>query len=87
MLYGNLADAALGELRFSERAQAQLKSAALKPATRMVVGLTLAVIGLTALVVLGEAPDRFEGEVEGTRVPSRESTITVFDIVVASSSP
>ncbi len=59
MLYGNLADAALGDLRFSQRTQERLKSAALKPATRMVIGLVLAVIGLTALVVLGEAPDRF----------------------------
>lgn len=59
MLYGNLADAALGDLRFAERAHARLKAAAWKPATRMVIGLALAVIGLTALAVLDAAPDRF----------------------------
>ncbi len=59
MLYGNLADVALGDLRFAQRAHARLKSAAFKPATRMVIGLGLAILGLTALVVLGEAPDRF----------------------------
>ncbi len=59
MLYGNLADAALGELRFAQNLQGRLKSAALKPATRMMIGLALAVIGLIALVILGEAPDRF----------------------------
>ena len=59
MLYGNLADAALGDLRFAQNVQQRLKSAALKPATRLLIGLALAVIGLTALVVLGDAPDRF----------------------------
>ena len=59
MLYGNLADAALGESRFIQGAQRRLKSAALKPATRMLIGLVLTVIGLTALAVLGDAPDRF----------------------------
>jgi hypothetical protein len=59
MLYGNLADAALGELRFAQNVHRRLKSAALKPATRVVIGLALAVIGLTALAILGDAPDRF----------------------------
>ena len=59
MLYGNLADAALGELRFSQRSRTRLKLVTFKPATRVLIGLALAVIGLTALVVLGEAPDRF----------------------------
>ena len=62
MLYGNLADAALGALRFAERAHSRLKSAArkqAKPATRLLIGLALAVIGLTALAVLDAAPDRF----------------------------
>ena len=59
MLYGNLADAALGETRFAQSFQGRVKSVAVKPATRVLIGLALAVIGLTALVVLGEAPDRF----------------------------
>ena len=62
MLYGNLADAALGEERFSRCDQNQLKVVAhkgLKPATRVLVGLGLALMGLTALAVLGAAPDRF----------------------------
>ena len=65
MLYGNLADAALGDLRFAQNVHRRLKSAALKPlkplkpVPRLLIGLVLAVIGLTALVVLGDAPDRF----------------------------
>ena len=59
MLYGNLADAALGDLRFSQNLQERVKSAALKPAARMLIGLALAVIGLTALAVLDAAPERF----------------------------
>lgn len=62
MLYGNLADAALGDLRFAQNVHRRLKSAALKPlkpVPRLLIGLALAVIGLTALVVLGDAPDRF----------------------------
>ena len=72
MLYGNLADAALGERRFVASAHGSLKSAAqkqvaqkraalksVKPATRVLFGLALALIGLAALLVLGDAPDRF----------------------------
>ena len=62
ILYGNLADAALGERRFSLCVHKHLTSVArnrLKPATKMLMGLGLAIIGLTALVILGEAPDRF----------------------------
>ncbi len=67
MLYGNLADAALGDRRFVASVHGSLKSAALKsadlkpakPATRVLIGLALALIGLTALAVLGDAPDRF----------------------------
>ena len=59
MLYGNLADAALGDLRFAQNVHRRLKSAALKPAPRVLIGLALAVIGLTALAILGDAPDRF----------------------------
>jgi hypothetical protein len=70
MLYGNLADAALGDRRFAQDACQRLKTvaertAALtprwrpKPATRLSIGLGLAVIGFSALVILGEAPDRF----------------------------
>ncbi len=58
-LYGNLADAALGERRFAHGVHERLKSVALQPATRILIGLGLALIGLTALAVLGEAPDRF----------------------------
>ncbi len=58
-LYGNLADAALGELRFSQITQDRLKAAALKPATRMVFGLVLAILGVAALAALDAAPDRF----------------------------
>jgi len=67
MLYGNLADAALGDRRFSQCVHERLKSAArksavlkpFKPATRLLIGLGLAVIGLTALAILGDTPDRF----------------------------
>ena len=59
MLYGNLADAALGESRFVHGAQRHLKSATLKPATRILATAVLALVGLTALAVLGEVPDRF----------------------------
>ncbi len=67
MLYGNLADAALGDRRFAHDACERFKSVArksatlkpLKPATRLLIGLALAVIGLTALVILGDTPDRF----------------------------
>lgn len=67
MLYGNLADAALGDRRFAEDACERLqaaarKSSALKPfkrVIRLLIGLALTVIGLTALVILGETPDRF----------------------------
>lgn len=70
MLYGNLADAALGDRRFAQNACERLKAvadktAALKrrwrrtPVARVLIGLALAVIGLTALVILGETPDRF----------------------------
>ena len=72
MLYGNLADAALGERRFVASIHDSLKSAtqiraalkpvalkSLKPATRLLFGLALALIGLAALFVLGDAPDRF----------------------------
>jgi hypothetical protein len=61
LLYGNLADAALGDLRFAQNFQERVKSAALKPATRVVIGLVLTIIGLAALAILGEAPDRFTG--------------------------
>jgi len=70
MIYGNLADAPLGDRRFAPDAGRRLhaaagKAAALKPqwrpspAARQVLGLALAVIGLAALAVLGTAPDRF----------------------------
>ncbi len=72
MLYGNLADTALGERRFVASVHSSLKSAAqirvaqkraalksVKPATRVLFGLGLGFIGLAALVVLGDAPDRF----------------------------
>lgn len=60
--YGNLADAVLGEERFAQSAYRCWKSVTqtrLTPATRMLVGLGLAVIGLTALAILGYVPDRF----------------------------
>ena len=56
MLYGNLADAALGERRFVRE---HLKQAAFSPAARLVCAIALAVAGLSALAVLGVAPDRF----------------------------
>jgi len=62
LFYGNLADAALGEQRFSNCVHDHLKSAVQcrqKPETKMLVGLGLAIAGITALVVLGTAPDRF----------------------------
>lgn len=67
MLYGNLADAALGDRRFAHDACERLKATArksaafkpLKPAPRLLIGLVLAIAGLTALVILGDAPDRF----------------------------
>lgn len=67
MLYGNLADAALGELRFAQNACERLQAVArksavlrpLRPVSRLLIGLALTVIGLAALVILGEAPDRF----------------------------
>ncbi|MFT5180520.1 MAG: hypothetical protein ACI8S3_000394, partial [Alphaproteobacteria bacterium] len=66
MHYGNLADAALGERRFAHGVPECMKSAAqkakqarVKPATLLLVGLGLAIIGLTALAVLGYVPDRF----------------------------
>lgn len=61
-LYGNLADAALGDRRFAQCVRKKIKSVAqtrVKPATRMLVGLGLACAGLIALAVLGYAPDRF----------------------------
>lgn len=58
-LYGNLADAALGDLRFSQFTQERRKAAAMKPATRLVFGLVLTIFGVAALAVLGAAPDRF----------------------------
>ena len=61
-LYGNLADAALGEQRFSRCVHRHPKTVAhkrLKPATRVLLGLGLALMGLAALAVLGAAPDRF----------------------------
>ena len=60
--YGNLADAALGEQCFVHRVHHHLKSTAhkpLRPATRTMIGLGLALIGLTALAVLAATPDRF----------------------------
>ena len=59
MFYGNLADAALGESRFVQETQRRLKSATLKPATRILVAAVLVLAGLTALAVLGDASDRF----------------------------
>lgn len=63
--YGNLADAALGERRFAHGVHEGMKSAAqkaqrarVKPATLLLVGLGLAIIGLTALAVLDVVPDR-----------------------------
>lgn len=60
--YGNLADAVLGERRFARGSQKCLVSATKTgstPATKMLVGLGLAIAGLTALAVLGYVPDRF----------------------------
>jgi hypothetical protein len=61
-LYGNLADAALGERRVAQCVREKFKFVAqtrVKPATRMLVGLGLTCAGLIALAVLGYAPDRF----------------------------
>jgi hypothetical protein len=60
-IYGNLADAALGERRIVQCVRKKFKSAAqrrLNPATRMLIGLGLTGAGLIALAVLGYAPDR-----------------------------
>ena len=60
--YGNLADTALGERRFSRCIHKHLRTVSHrrpKQATRVLAGLALAIIGLTALAILGTAPDRF----------------------------
>lgn len=62
-LYGNLADAVLGEARFAgrlpERALEPTPTRPIGPATKVIAGLILLLLGLVALAVLVAAPDRF----------------------------
>ena len=55
-MYGNLADAALGELRVRKRVSERAKFCALSPVARLVCGAALAVTALISLSVLLDAP-------------------------------
>ena len=56
MLYGNLADAALGDLRFGGDAQQRLKTSLASPAARLLAGVLLGAVALASLVILSDAP-------------------------------